>query len=171
VTAPVLPYRPRPAPRTAFPRAGIVVPSVPALPARTVSDVDAVAALALPAYGTPTQAAIAPLPAAALSPAAPVTSPEPATRKPTAAPRRHSAPAQASGGGGDQRGPHGPFGPPGRSSFGTSGSAPAGSTAAGLWCAILLGLAAYGVRGLRRHRLQFVAFEQGGFASPQQRPG
>jgi hypothetical protein len=112
------------------------------------------------------------VPAAALSPsaAAPVTSPEPAAPKPTAASRPHSSPAQASGGG-DQRGPHGPFGPPGRSSFGTTGSAPAGSTAAGLWCAILIGLAAYGVRELRRHRLQFVAFEQGGFVSPQQRPG
>jgi hypothetical protein len=97
--------------------------------------------------------------------------PRPAAPKPTAASRPHTSPAVATGGGGDQRGPRAPVGPPGRSVFGATGSAPAGSTAAGLWCAILLGLMAYGVRELRRHRLQFLALEQGGFVSPQQRPG
>jgi hypothetical protein len=172
MTAPVLPYRPQPPRRIAFPRAGTVVPSFPELPTQTASDVDGVAALVQPAGGPPAQAPIALLPAAAPPPppVVPVSSPEPAAPKQTAASRPHSSPAKASGGG-DQRGPHGPYGPPGRSSFGTTGSAPAGSTAAGLWCAILLGLAAYGVRELRRHRLQFVALEQGGFVSPQQRPG
>jgi hypothetical protein len=171
-SAPVLPYRPRPAPRAAIPHAGTVVPSVRALRARTFRTIDEIAVDGSIALVAPENAPMAPMPSAALPPAvAPAPLSQPAAPKPTARSRPHVAPTQASDKGGDEHGPLGPLGPPSRSFFGAAGSAPAGTAAACVWCALLLGLAAYGVRELRRHRLQFVALEQGGFVSPQQRPG
>jgi hypothetical protein len=116
------------------------------------------------------QELIRPLPSTAT--AAAVTTAEAAARHATP-PRPHAAPARPPGssGGGGERAPRTPFGPPGHSFSGLSSTAPPAATAAGLFFAILLGLAAYGFQELRRHRAPFIVLAPTGFSSPRQRPG
>jgi hypothetical protein len=125
----------------------------------------ALVSLALRSPADPPIAALPPLAAPAAGAAAQSGPP-----RPKAQPARHVQP-EPSGKGSDERRPGAPSGPPGRTSVGAGTAPPAGGGASGLWCAILVGLAAYTAQQLRRHRRRFVLLKPIGFVTPQQRPG
>jgi hypothetical protein len=89
----------------------------------------------------------------------------------SAAPARHPEPAPT-GKGVDDRSPLSPSGPPpGRGVVAGSAAASGSGAAPALWCAVLVGLLAYTLQELRRHRSRLVLTGPVGFVSPQQRPG
>jgi hypothetical protein len=159
---------PMSAPRAARPLAPMLsLPRSSAVPTAG-SVVDEAVHLVVPVLR---QELIPPLPSPAT--AAAVTTAQAGARHATPA-HPHAAPArppESSGGGGGERAPRTPFGPPGHSVSGSSSAAPPAATAAGLFFAILLGLAAYGFQELRRHRAPFIVLAPTGFSSPRQRPG
>jgi hypothetical protein len=81
-----------------------------------------------------------------------------------------STPAAPKHGGG-RPSPEGPSRPPGGVGAAGSGAGSGGGASTALFCAILVGLLAYPVQELRRHRFRLVVAGPVGVVFPQQRPG